>query len=140
VLLLADTLGFEHFGVTGGSGGGPHALACAALLADRVTRGTCAVGIAPLGSPGLERDEWLAGMDPENIKEFGWAEAGEDVLTIELERENAALMKRVGEDPSTVLSHFDLSESDKTQLARPEVRRIIREVGYALGVPSGCVG
>ncbi|HET6985212.1 MAG TPA: alpha/beta hydrolase [Kribbella sp.] len=38
---LADSLGWDRFAVTGGSGGGPHALACAALLPDRVTR--CAV-------------------------------------------------------------------------------------------------
>ena len=127
VLLLADLLEFEHFGVTGGSGGGPHALACAALLPDRVTRAVCAVGIAPLGSAGLERDAWLACMDPENVKEFGWAEAGEDVLSVELEREHEALRQRVAEDPSTVLSTFDLSESDQAQLARPEIRQIIRE-------------
>ncbi|MEV6268709.1 alpha/beta hydrolase [Kribbella sp. NPDC051936] len=33
---LADSLGWDRFAVTGGSGGGPHALACAALLPDRV--------------------------------------------------------------------------------------------------------
>jgi pimeloyl-ACP methyl ester carboxylesterase len=38
---VADALGWTRFAVTGGSGGGPHALACAALLPDRVTR--CAV-------------------------------------------------------------------------------------------------
>ena len=124
VLLLADSLGFERFGVSGGSGGGPHVLACAALLPERVIRATCAVGIAPLGSPGLERDAWLAGMDPENVKEFGWAEAGEEVLSVELEREHAAMAKRVAEDPSNVLSNFDLSESDQAQLDAP-------------GVPSG---
>ena len=102
-------------------------LACAALLPDRVIRATCVVGVAPLGSPGLERDAWLAGMDPENVKEFGWAEAGEDVLGVELEREHAAAVKRVAEDPSTDLSHFDLSESDRAQMARPEVRQVIRE-------------
>ena len=127
VLLLADSLGFERFGVTGGSGGGPHALACAALLPDRVTRATCAVGVAPLGSPGLERDVWLAGMDPENVKEFEWTEAGEDVLSVELEREHAAMTERVAEDPSSILSSFDLSESDKAQLTRPEVRQVIAE-------------
>ena len=66
-------------------------------------------------------------MDPENIKEMGWAEAGEDVLGVELEREHAAMRKRVAEDPSTILGAFDLSESDKTQLARPEFRQVIRE-------------
>src|SRR3954470_8247735 len=38
---VADALGWGRFAVTGGSGGGPHALACAALLPERVTR--CAV-------------------------------------------------------------------------------------------------
>jgi pimeloyl-ACP methyl ester carboxylesterase len=127
VLFLADVLELGRFGVTGGSGGGPHALACAALLPDRVVRATCAVGIAPFGAPGLERAAWLAGMDPENVKELGWAEAGEDVLSVELEREHEALAKRVAEDPSTVLSNFDLSESDQAQLVRPEVRQVISE-------------
>ena len=77
---LADELGFDRFGVTGGSGGGPHSLACAALLPDRVVRATCRVGVAPLGDPGPREDEWLAGMDSENVKEFSWARAGEEVL------------------------------------------------------------
>ena len=57
VLLLAGELGFERFAVTGGSGGGPHALACAALIPpERLLRVTCAVGIVPFGGQGLERD------------------------------------------------------------------------------------
>ncbi len=127
VVTLADLLGFERFGVSGGSGGGPHALACAALLPDRVVRATCAVGIAPLGPSGLEQDAWLAGMDPENVKEFGWATAGEDVLVAELEREHAEMVERVAVDPTTVLGDFEISDSDRAQLARPEVSQIIRE-------------
>jgi pimeloyl-ACP methyl ester carboxylesterase len=127
VVTLADVLGFERFGISGGSGGGPHTLACAALLPDRVVRATCAVGIAPLGPSGLERDAWLAGMDPENVKEFGWATAGEEVLVAELEREHAAMVQRVSVDPTTVLGDFELSESDRAQLARPEFMQIIRE-------------
>ena len=124
--VLADHLGFESCG-NGASGGGPHALACAALLPDRVVRVTCTVGVAPLGSPGLEREEWLAGQDPENVKEFGWAMAGEDVLYPELERELAEAAARVAVDPSTVLGDFDLSEADRAELARPERMQIIRE-------------
>jgi pimeloyl-ACP methyl ester carboxylesterase len=141
VRALADELGLDRFGVTGGSGGGPHALACAALLPDRVVRATCDVGVAPLGTPGLERDDWLAGMDPENLKEFGWAVAGEDVLTRELEALQKTLEARVTVDPSTILQDFDLSESDRAELARPEIADLIRETTfeYALNGVGGWV-
>ena len=127
VVTLADHLGFDLFGVTGGSGGGAHALACAALLPDRVVRAICLVGVAPIGASGLEEDAWLAGMDPENVKEFRWAMAGEEVLAPELEREHAKMRERVAADPSTVLGDFELSESDRAQLARPEIMQVIRE-------------
>ncbi len=127
VVALADHLGLERFGVTGGSGGGPHALACAALLPDRVVRATCLVGVAPLGEPGLDQDSWLAGMDPENVKEFGWALAGEEVLIPELEGVNAKAAARVAADPASVLDDFELSESDRSALARKETMQVIRE-------------
>jgi pimeloyl-ACP methyl ester carboxylesterase len=127
VRLIADELGFERFGVTGASGGGPHALACAARLSDRVVRAICAVGVTPYGPPGLDPDAWLAGMDPENVREFGSALAGEDVLVPDLERLQAKIEARVAVDPSSVLDEFDLSESDRAQLARPEIMQVIRE-------------
>jgi pimeloyl-ACP methyl ester carboxylesterase len=127
VAALADELGVDRFGVTGGSGGGPHVLACAALLADRVVRAVCAVGVAPFGSLGLEEAEWLAGMDEENVKEIRSALAGEDVLVPSLEELQTDAETRVGVDPSTILDDFDLSESDRAQLARPEVMQTVTE-------------
>lgn len=55
---LADALGLGRFAVMGSSGGGPHALACAAALGDRVT------GVATFASPApCTGDEaWFAGM------------------------------------------------------------------------------
>src|SRR4051812_35034353 len=47
VARIADALGLERFAVMGASGGGPHALACAALLGDRVTAAACLAGLAP---------------------------------------------------------------------------------------------
>ena len=55
---IADALGIERFATMGASGGGPHALACAALLRDRVTGVACVASLAPFdGDPG-----WFAGM------------------------------------------------------------------------------
>ena len=134
VVALADELGFDRFGVSGGSGGGPHVLACAALLPDRVVRAVCSVGVAPLGDPGLSKDDWLAGMDPENIKEFEWALAGEDVATPETEKLQKTLEERVAVDPSTILDDFELSESDRAQMARPEAIQVIRETALEQAV------
>ncbi|MEO5709798.1 MAG: alpha/beta fold hydrolase [Nocardioidaceae bacterium] len=62
VAAVVDALGIDRFAVMGHSGGGPHALACAALLHDRVLAAVSASGPAPYGAPGLD---WFAGMaDP----------------------------------------------------------------------------
>ncbi|HEY1487100.1 MAG TPA: alpha/beta hydrolase [Micromonosporaceae bacterium] len=75
---LADALGAETFAVYGTSGGGPHALACAALLGERVTRVASLVGVAPSDALG---EEWTTGMSPSNIEEFAAAAAGRDALS-----------------------------------------------------------
>jgi pimeloyl-ACP methyl ester carboxylesterase len=55
---IADALGVSRFAVMGASGGAPHALACAALLAGRVTGAACLAGLAPL----TDDFDWFAGM------------------------------------------------------------------------------
>jgi pimeloyl-ACP methyl ester carboxylesterase len=57
VRALADAQGWSTFAIFGGSGGGPHALACAALLADRVTRCAVLSGIRPSEPGAPPRDE-----------------------------------------------------------------------------------
>ncbi len=53
---LADHLGLETFSVVGISGGGPHALACARLLPDRVRGAGIVSGIGPLAERGSEAE------------------------------------------------------------------------------------
>jgi len=127
VRLIADELGFERFGVSGGSGGGPHALACAARLPDRVVRATCVVGSAPYGPPGLERDGWFAGMDPENVKEFETVFEGEEALVAQSERMQAKYEEQAAAETPNFLEEYELSDSDRAHLARPEVTQILRE-------------
>src|SRR5205823_4829981 len=88
VAAIADHLGADRFFASGGSGGGPHTLACAALLPDRV-RGCAAIACpAPWGAEGLD---WLAGQGPENLEEFGAALEGPEALETYLVRESGPL-------------------------------------------------
>src|SRR4029077_14691256 len=77
VVAIADALGIGRFTLQGGSGGGPHCLAVAAALPDRVIRARCVVGLAPFDAVGLS---FFAGMDPMNVTEFSWALEGEQRL------------------------------------------------------------
>ena len=124
IVAIADAVGFDRFAVKGGSGGGPHALAAAALLGDRITRVACSVGVAPYEALG---QAWTDGMDPENVKEFGWAMAGEATLAAELVREDAAMRERVAINPANVLGAFDLPESDRAALAQSDWAEVTRE-------------
>lgn len=123
IVTIADELGLERFAVTGGSGGAPHALAAAARLPERVTRAECNVGPAPYAADGLD---YFEGMDPENVKELGWALAGEDTLVPELEREAQKALDRLDVDPASLLSEFELSEADRAVLAQEVVMQRMR--------------
>ena len=120
VLAVADALGIERFSVVGGSGGGPHALACAALLATRVERVACQSSVAPLGEGGMTRDGWLEGMSAEIALELDWAEAGEQVLERELTSAQRRMEERMASDPGSLLAE-DVNESDRQFLLRPDV-------------------
>lgn len=77
VRCLADALGLERFLTWGASGGGPHALAVAALMPDRVRAAAVLAGVAPYDAPDLD---FLAGMGEDNVVEFRAAAAGAATL------------------------------------------------------------
>ena len=93
VAAVLDELGAPHFVTAGWSGGGPHALACAARLPGRCRAAASMAGVAPYQAEGLD---WLAGMGAENVTEFGAAVAGEQPLTSYLETEAAGLATITG--------------------------------------------
>jgi pimeloyl-ACP methyl ester carboxylesterase len=93
VAAVLDELGAGRFVTVGRSGGGPHALACAARLPGRCLAAATLAGVAPYGAEGLD---WLAGMGAGNVAEFGAALAGEEELTSFLEPEAAELATITG--------------------------------------------
>jgi pimeloyl-ACP methyl ester carboxylesterase len=77
VRAIADALEVERLAVWGASGGGPHALACAALLPDRVAAVASLASVAPIDADGLD---WLAGMGQTNVDEFAAARQGREAF------------------------------------------------------------
>ena len=73
VAAIADALGIDQFAVMGASGGGPHALACAALLTERVLAAVSIAGLAPFDADGLD---WFAGMGESGAATLGAAARG----------------------------------------------------------------
>ncbi|HEU4349276.1 MAG TPA: alpha/beta hydrolase [Actinoplanes sp.] len=70
---VADALGLDRFAVMGQSGGGSHALACGALLPDRVTGVLSISGLAPYGPADFD---WFAGMSDAGRASLGAAARG----------------------------------------------------------------
>jgi pimeloyl-ACP methyl ester carboxylesterase len=77
VAAIADRLHLDRFAVWGESGGGPFALACAALLPDRVVAAALVSPLAPYDAPGLD---WSAGMANGAVRLHSLALAGRDAL------------------------------------------------------------
>ena len=94
VAAVLDGLGAGQFVTVGWSGGGPHALACAALLPGRCLAAASLAGVAPIQAGGLD---WIAGMGPENVAEFAAARQGEAALTAFLEEAAAGLGQVTGQ-------------------------------------------
>lgn len=117
---LADALGIDRFVAAGGSGGGPHVLAAAALLPDRVIRCQAAVSVAPYEAFG---DDWVVGMTEGNVVEFTAARRGEGAVTelctdlrvMSLSRLREGRLDWMGDD-------YDLSDADREQMQKHFVR------------------
>jgi pimeloyl-ACP methyl ester carboxylesterase len=115
VAVIADAYGLERFAVAGRSGGAPHALACAAMLPNRVTRAAAMVSLAPKDAEGLD---WFAGMAQYNVAEFRAAFADPERFAAGLIPRSAAIRS----DPARLLDDLrkDLTDDD---------RRIVSDIG-----------
>jgi pimeloyl-ACP methyl ester carboxylesterase len=109
---IADALGIERFHTMGWSGGGPHVLATAALLPERVMSAATVAGAAPHDADDLD---WGEGMGDENIEEIGLAAQGAEALAPWLERQADELRNGTPEDLLRVLGDL-VSDVDRATL------------------------
>jgi pimeloyl-ACP methyl ester carboxylesterase len=134
VQAILDALKIGRFFCAGQSGGGPHALACAALLPDRVIATATLAGVAPWPAEGLD---WLNGMGQENLDEFGASMKGHDALEAYLTPE-ADTMRAV--KPADVAAAFGdlVSDVDKAALSGGYAEYMA--VGLSRAVSTGIAG
>jgi pimeloyl-ACP methyl ester carboxylesterase len=120
VLAIADAYGLKKFAVVGRSGGGPHALACAALLPERTTRAAVLVGIAPHGADGLD---WFDGMAHSNVMEFTAAANGYENIVAHTK----AVAEEVRANPASLLARLqtELPDSDRRVVADHGIRSML---------------
>jgi len=106
---ILERLGVDRALTLGWSGGGPHTLATAALLPDRVIACASIAGCGPYGRDDLD---FLAGMGKENLQEFGAALEGPEPLQAYLE----AASGEVGADDIADALGDLLSKVDRASL------------------------
>jgi pimeloyl-ACP methyl ester carboxylesterase len=90
VRAIARHFGLDRVTTWGISGGGPHALACAALLPDLVAATASLGGVAPMDAEGLD---WTAGMGEENLEGFAAVRAGGATLDAYLDSHRKELLQ-----------------------------------------------
>ncbi|WP_327179934.1 alpha/beta hydrolase [Streptomyces sp. NBC_01335] len=134
VRAIADALDLERFAVVGRSGGAPHALACAALMPERVTRAAALVPLAPWDAPGLD---WFEGMAASNVLAYSTAAADPDSLTASFIVRSAEI--RV--DPVRLLDDLrrELTDSDRVVVNDAGIRSMLLR-NYSEGLRTSAYG
>ena len=131
---IADVLGLGSFSVVGRSGGGPHALACAALLGERIRSAAVLVGLAPSNAEDLD---WYAGMSDSNVAEYSAADADLKALRTMV----ASQGERIRDNPESLLEFLlpDLPSVDRRVVGDIAMRRLLT-ASYAEAVRDSIEG
>jgi pimeloyl-ACP methyl ester carboxylesterase len=131
---ILNELGVQRCVTLGWSGGGPHALACAALMKGRCMAATAMAGVAPHGVEGLD---WTGGMGRGNVEEFGAALAGPATLEPRLRRLAAGMDHLTGPKMVDALGSL-VSDPDRAALTG-EVADALAD-SFKAGVSTGIEG
>jgi pimeloyl-ACP methyl ester carboxylesterase len=112
IAAVLDNLGASRCYTMGWSGGGPHALACAALIPERVIAATSIAGVAPYPAEGLD---WMAGMGAENQAEFGAGLESPEALQRFLEHEGSWVATVTADEVAAGFGDL-VSDTDKSAI------------------------
>jgi pimeloyl-ACP methyl ester carboxylesterase len=123
VEVIANYFGFDRFSVVGRSGGAPHALACAAILKDRVICAAALGSLAPCDAEGLD---WSAGMTDSNVQAFRDVNGDPRALIATLNEQ--AKKARSNSDGLFELLWPELVGHDKEVISDIALRQIIAQV------------
>jgi pimeloyl-ACP methyl ester carboxylesterase len=117
---VADELGIDRFAVVGRSGGGPHALAVAALLPKRATRAAVLVGLAPFDAKGLD---WFAGMAGANVRDYSAASQS----AANVSRSLVPQAESIRADPGRLFARLDpdMPQSDRHVVMNLAIRTML---------------
>jgi pimeloyl-ACP methyl ester carboxylesterase len=134
VAAIADKLRINRFYVVGRSGGGPHALACAAILGHRVIRTAVLVGIAPSDAQELD---WFEGMAESNVVEYSAAEGDH----VELMRLLEGRADDVRKDPENMVQFLQsqMADDDRRIVGDMGIRRLLHNT-YIEALQGGAEG
>jgi pimeloyl-ACP methyl ester carboxylesterase len=89
VRAICAELSIDRLAMWGASGGGPHLLACAALLPDLVAAAASLASLAPFGAEGLD---YFAGMGQENVYDTRLYFSDEAAARAKLDKDRAELL------------------------------------------------
>jgi pimeloyl-ACP methyl ester carboxylesterase len=100
VRAICADLGIGRLALWGISGGGPHLLACAALLPGLVTAAASLASLAPSDADGLD---WFDGMGQDNADDFKLHQTDSEAARAKLETEREETMAASAEDLAGLL-------------------------------------
>jgi pimeloyl-ACP methyl ester carboxylesterase len=100
VRAICSELGIDRLAMWGVSGGGPHVLACAALLPDLVTAAASLASPAPLDAEGLD---WFEGMGDYNAEDTRLYLRDPEAARIKLESDREVMLAASAAELSAAL-------------------------------------
>ena len=109
VRAICADLGIDRLAMWGASGGGPHVLACAALLPGLVVAAATLASLAPFDADGLD---YFDGMAPENVDDMVLFLTDEAAARAKTDRDRAEILDEAPGDAAETAASADDDAAD----------------------------